>query len=141
MALGFPLSRLQQAFARLTSGFHKKFLTFRSALVRARFDAAGAVACSVVCNCPEHICYQSRNRDAASINNKLRPRFRPPFTLCHRASGPFLAPFALLSQWIQGREVKMTVQCQKRANCACVYRCQIRTYDEKMRGSNGGIDG
>ena len=29
MALGFPLSRLPQAFVRLTSGFHKKFLTFR----------------------------------------------------------------------------------------------------------------
>ena len=26
----------------------------------------------------------------------------------------------------------MTVQCQNRANCAGVYRCQIRTYDEKM---------
>jgi hypothetical protein len=38
-------------------------------------------------------------------------------------------------------EVEMTVQCQNRANCAGVYRCQIRTYDEKMRRSNGGIDG
>src|SRR5271157_2829597 len=47
------------------------------------------------------------------------------FTLCHRASGPFRAPFALPSQWIQGREVEMTVQCQNRANCAGVYRCQI----------------
>ena len=28
----------------------------------------------------------------------------------------------------------MTVQCQNRANCAGVYRCQIRTYDEEMRG-------
>src|SRR5271157_258581 len=63
------------------------------------------------------------------------------FTLCHRASSPFRAPFAPPSQWIQGREVKMTVQCQNRANCAGVYRCQIRTYDEKMRGSNGAIDG
>src|SRR5271157_1891234 len=54
------------------------------------------------------------------------------FTLCHRASGPFRAPFALPSQWIQGREVEMTVQCQNRANCAGVYRCQIRTYDETM---------
>jgi len=59
MALGNPLSCLQQAFARLTSGFHKKFLTFRSALVGARFDAAGAVAYSVVCNRPEHRCYQA----------------------------------------------------------------------------------
>src|SRR5208337_4792564 len=33
---------------------------------------------------------------------------------------------------VQGREVEMTVQCQNRANCAGVYRCQIRTYDEKM---------
>jgi len=65
----------------------------------------------------------------------------PAFTLCHRASGPFRAPFALPSQWIQGREVEMTVECQNRANCAGVYRCQIRTYDEKMPGSNGGIDG
>src|SRR5271157_3025322 len=58
MALGNPLSRLQQAFARLLARFHKKFLTFRSALVGARFDAPGAVAYSVVCNCPEHRCYQ-----------------------------------------------------------------------------------
>jgi len=65
----------------------------------------------------------------------------PAFTLCHRASGPFRAPFALPSQWIQGREVEMTVECQNRANCAGVYHCQIRTYDEKMPGSNGGIDG
>ena len=64
-----------------------------------------------------------------------------PFTLCHRASGPFRAPFALPSQWIQGREVEMTVQCQNRANCVGVYRCQVRTYDEEMRGSNGAIDG
>ena len=54
---------------------------------------------------------------------------------------PFRAPFALPSQWIQGREVEMTVQCQNRANGAGVYRCQIRTYDKKMRGSNEGIDG
>ena len=47
----------------------------------------------------------------------------------------------LPSQWIQGREVEMTVQCQNRANSAAVYRCQIRTYDEKTRGSKGGIDG
>ena len=45
------------------------------------------------------------------------------------------------TKWIQGREVKMTVQCQNTANCAGVYRCQIRIYDEKMRGSNGAIDG
>src|SRR5271157_5492454 len=57
----------------------------------------------------------------------------PAFTLCHRASGPFRAPFALPSQWIQGREVEMTVQCQNRANCSGVYRCQNRTYDEKMK--------
>src|SRR5208283_1250482 len=36
----------------------------------------------------------------------------PAFTLCHRASGPFRDPFALPSQWIQGREVEMTVPCQ-----------------------------
>ena len=65
----------------------------------------------------------------------------PPFTLCHSVGGPCRAPFALPSQWIQGREVEMTVLCQNRANCAGVYRCQIRTYDEEMRGSNGGIDG
>src|SRR5271166_154947 len=59
MALGNPLSCLQQAFARLTSGFHKKLLTFWSALVGARFDAAGAVAYSVLCNRPEHLCYQA----------------------------------------------------------------------------------
>jgi len=65
----------------------------------------------------------------------------PAFTLCHRASGPFRTPFALPSQWIQGKEVEMTVQCQNRANCAGVYHCEIRTYDKRMRGSNGGIDG
>ena len=65
----------------------------------------------------------------------------PAFTLCHRAGGPSRAPFATPSEWIQGREVEMTVQCQNRANCAGVYRCQIRTYDEMMRGSNGAIDG
>src|SRR5271157_5937648 len=65
----------------------------------------------------------------------------PTFTLCHRASGPCRAPFALPSQWFQGREVEMTVQCQNRANGAGVYRCQIRTYGERMRRSNGGIDG
>ena len=65
----------------------------------------------------------------------------PAFTLCHRASGPFLAPSAVPSQWIQGREVELTVQCQSRANCAGVYRCQIRTYDEAMRRSNRGVDG
>jgi hypothetical protein len=63
------------------------------------------------------------------------------FTLCHRASGPFRAPFAIPSQWIQGREVEMTVQCHYRANRAAVCRCHIRTYDQKMRGPNGGIDG
>ena len=42
---------------RLTSGFHKKSLGFRSAPL-VRFDAAGAVAYSVVCNGPEHLCYQ-----------------------------------------------------------------------------------
>jgi hypothetical protein len=46
MALGNPLSRLQQAFARLLARFHKKFLTFRSAFIGARIDAAGAVAYS-----------------------------------------------------------------------------------------------
>ncbi len=40
MALGFPLSRLHQAFARVLARFHKKLLWFRSALVGARFDAA-----------------------------------------------------------------------------------------------------
>ena len=40
MALGNPLSCLQQAFARLLARFHKKFLTFRSSFVGARFDAA-----------------------------------------------------------------------------------------------------
>src|SRR5271157_2049948 len=59
MALGNPLSRLQQAFARLLARFHKKSLCFRSSFVGARFDAAGAVAYSVVCNCPEHLCYQA----------------------------------------------------------------------------------
>src|SRR5208282_1395301 len=63
------------------------------------------------------------------------------FTLCHRASGPFRAPFALPSQWIQGREVEMTLQCQNRANCAGIYPCQNRTYDEKVPRSNGGIGG
>src|SRR5208337_3004831 len=58
MALGNPLSRLQQAFARLLARFHKKSLCFRSSFVGARFDAAGAVAYSVVCNRPEHRCYQ-----------------------------------------------------------------------------------
>jgi all-trans-retinol 13,14-reductase len=58
MALGNPLSRLQQAFARLLARFHKKSLCFRSSFVGARFDAAGAVAYSVVCNRPEHCCYQ-----------------------------------------------------------------------------------
>jgi len=53
------------------------------------------------------------------------------FTLCHRASGLFRAPFALPSQLIQGREVEMTVQCQNRANSAGVYRFQIGTYSEK----------
>ncbi len=48
MALGNPLSRLQQAFARLLARFHKKSLCFRSSFVGARFDAAGAVAYSVV---------------------------------------------------------------------------------------------
>src|SRR5271157_4688709 len=65
----------------------------------------------------------------------------PAFTLCHRVSGPCRAPFALPSQWIQGREVEMTVQCHNRVNCAGVYRCRIGTYDEKMRVSSGGIDG
>src|SRR5271157_1704853 len=93
----------------------------------------------------------SSNGDVARINNSspfpVRPRFQsgrngpPAFPLCHRASGPCRAPFALPSQWIQGREVEMTVQCQNRANCAVVYRCQIRSCDEKMRGSNEGIDG
>jgi len=55
----------------------------------------------------------------------------PASTLCHRASGLFRAPLAVPSQWIQGRKVEMTVQCQDRANCAGVYRCQIITYDEK----------
>src|SRR5271165_10310 len=59
MALGNPLSCLQQAFARLLARFHKKFLTFRSSFVGAWFDAAGAVAYSVVCNRPEHRCYQA----------------------------------------------------------------------------------
>ena len=59
MALGNPLSYLQQAFARLLARFHKKFLTFRSSFVGAWFDAAGAVAYSVVCNRPEHRCYQA----------------------------------------------------------------------------------
>ena len=36
-------------------------------------------------------------------------------------------------------KVEMTVQCQNRANCAGVYRCQIRTYDEKMRGSTEAL--
>src|SRR5271165_4956246 len=58
MALGNPLSRLQQAFARLLARFHKKSLCFRSSFVGAWFDAAGAVAYSVVCNRPEHRCYQ-----------------------------------------------------------------------------------
>src|SRR5208283_4888030 len=58
MALGNPLSCLQQAFARLLARFHKKSLCFRSSFVGARFDAAGAVAYSVVCNRPEHRCYQ-----------------------------------------------------------------------------------
>ena len=58
MALGYPLSRLQQAL-RASSRFHKKFLTFWSALVGARFDAAGAVAYSVLRNCSEHRCYQA----------------------------------------------------------------------------------
>ena len=65
----------------------------------------------------------------------------PAFTLCHRASGPCRALFALPSQWIQGREVEMTVQCQNRANCAGVYRCRNRIYDEKMPRSNGGVGG
>src|SRR5271157_617299 len=53
------------------------------------------------------------------------------FTLCHRANGLFRARFALPREWIQAREVEMTVQCHDRANCAGVYRCQNRTYDEK----------
>ena len=44
MALGIPLSRSHQAFAGLLARFHKKFLTFRSALVGARFDTTRAVA-------------------------------------------------------------------------------------------------
>ena len=57
MALGNPLSRLQQAFARLLARLHKKSLCFRSSFVGARFDAAGAVAYSVLCNGPEHLGY------------------------------------------------------------------------------------
>src|SRR5271157_5965678 len=65
----------------------------------------------------------------------------PAFSLYHKVSGPFRAPSALPSQWIQGKEVEMTVQCQCRDNCAGVYLCQIITYDERMWASNGGIDG
>jgi hypothetical protein len=65
----------------------------------------------------------------------------PTFTLCHRANGSFRAPFALPSQWFQGSEVEMTVQCHDRANCAGVYRCQNRTYDEEVPRFNGGIGG
>jgi len=46
---------------------------------------------------------------------------------------------ALTPESPQGREVEMTVQCQNRANCAGVYRCQIRTYDEKMGGPTGAL--
>src|SRR5271157_2192212 len=52
---------------------------------------------------------------------------------------PVRATSALPSQWIQGREVEMTVQCQCRANCAGVYRGKIRTYDERMRESNAAL--
>src|SRR5208337_2222926 len=31
----------------------------------------------------------------------------------------------------KGERWKMTVQCQNRANCAGIYRCQIRAHDEK----------
>ena len=55
MALGFPLSRLHQAFARVLARFHKKLLWFRSALVGARFDAAEAVADVVSRDCSEHL--------------------------------------------------------------------------------------
>ena len=58
MALGNPLSCLQQAFARLLARFHKKSLCFRSSFVGARFDAAGAVADVVLCDCSEHLLYQ-----------------------------------------------------------------------------------
>src|SRR5271157_6178193 len=77
----------------------------------------------------------------APAKNHLGEMDYAAFTLCHRASGPFRAPFALPSQWTQGREVEMTVQCHNRANCAGVYHCQNRTYDETMPRSNGGIDG
>ena len=58
MALGNLLSRLQQAFARLSSWFHKKSLGFRSAFISSRFYATGAVAYGMLCNGLEHLCYQ-----------------------------------------------------------------------------------
>src|SRR5208337_1315192 len=53
------------------------------------------------------------------------------FTLCHRASGPCRAPFALPSRWIQGREVEMTVECHNRAYCVAVYLCQVKLMTKK----------
>src|SRR5271157_2851129 len=82
----------------------------------------------------------NESRTASPRQEPLSRNGPPTFTLYHRASGPFRAPFAVPSQWIQGREVEMAVQCQNRANCAGVYHCQNRTYDEQMPRSNGGID-
>ncbi len=39
----------------------------------------------------------------------------------------------------KGERWKMTVQCQNRANCAGIYRCQIRAHDEKMQRSDTGL--
>ena len=79
MALGNPLTRLQQAF-RCFRGSIRNRCAFGRRLF-ARFDAAGAVAYSVLCNGPEHLSYQA-----------LPIRSQPPsqrlLECCHRLKCP-----------------------------------------------------
>src|SRR5208337_3864927 len=53
---------------------------------------------------------------AKTPGNDSRPVPEDSITLCYKVSGPFRAPFALPSQWIQGRKVEMTVPCHVRPN-------------------------
>ena len=79
MVLGNPLSRLQQAFARLLARFHKKSLCFRSSL-----DEAGRVAHAGVAGVGSGAGGNSQPVDRKNQEQSLTPRARCVLSGCYR---------------------------------------------------------